>query len=126
MIANPGYLDNLLIRFHCMEETIRLQFANPLVKNLIRPTIRKCKICMLYKQRVQEQLMGSLPAKRISISRPFTTTVLDFAVPFDIKNFSGKGIMLRFVSFSTKAIHLAAVPDMPSIGLRQGADVLRK
>ena len=36
--------------------------------------------------------MGSLPAERISISRPFTTTGLDFAGPFDIKHFRGRGL----------------------------------
>ena len=62
--------------------------------------------------------MGSLPAERISISRPFTTTGLDFAGPFDIKSFSGrgsrtsKGYVCVFVCFSTKAIHLEAVSDM--------------
>ena len=53
--------------------------------------------------------MSSLPAERISISRSFTTKGLDFAVPFDIKNFRGrgsrtsKGYVCVFVCFATEA-----------------------
>ena len=46
---------------------IRLQFAIPKVKNLIKATIHRCKICVIYKQKVQTQLMGTLPVKRIYI-----------------------------------------------------------
>ncbi|XP_043661486.1 uncharacterized protein LOC122625468 [Drosophila teissieri] len=53
--------------------------------------------------------MGRLPKERTSFSRPFTHTGMDYAGPFDIKNYTGraciitKGYVLVFVCFTTKA-----------------------
>ena len=121
-------LSRLLVRFthlislhgdnELVHRLIRLQFAIPKVKNLIKATIHRCKICVIHKQKVQSQLMGALPAERTTCSRPFSTTGVDFAGPFDIKSFSGrgcrmsKGYVCLFVCFSTRAIHLEAVSDL--------------
>ncbi|XP_037824460.1 uncharacterized protein LOC119612685, partial [Lucilia sericata] len=62
--------------------------------------------------------MAALPSERSEISRPFTHTGLDFAGPFDIKSYSGRGFRMTkgyvcvFVCFSTKAIHLEATTDL--------------
>ncbi|XP_068140004.1 uncharacterized protein [Drosophila tropicalis] len=64
------------------------------------------------------QMMGDLPRERITYSRPFTHTGIDFAGPFEIKNYTGsaclttKGYVCVFVCFSTKAIHLEATSDL--------------
>ena len=62
--------------------------------------------------------MAALPPERTTLDRPFTTTGVDFAGPFDIKSFTGrackltKGYVCIFVCFSTKAIHLEATTDL--------------
>lgn len=97
---------------------VRTQFWIPKVKNLIKSIINHCKPCILYKRRCQSQLMSSLPPERSDISRPFAHTGIDFAGPFDIKNYSGraclitKGYVCVFVCFSTKAIHLEATSNL--------------
>ncbi|XP_075157897.1 uncharacterized protein LOC142231164 [Haematobia irritans] len=97
---------------------IRVQFWIPKVKNLIKSTINKCKPCILYKRRCQSQLMAALPPERADFSRPFSHTGLDFAGPFDIKNYAGRGCIITkgyvcvFVCFATKAIHLEATSDL--------------
>ncbi|XP_075157647.1 uncharacterized protein LOC142230914 [Haematobia irritans] len=90
----------------------------PRMQNLIKATIRKCKVCIIHKKKSKSQLMASLPPERCTISLPFTHTGLDFAGPFDIKNYTGraclitKGYVCVFVCFSTKAIHLEATSDL--------------
>ncbi|XP_065354992.1 uncharacterized protein LOC135949373 [Calliphora vicina] len=62
--------------------------------------------------------MASLPPERTFLSRPFTNTGLDFAGPFNIKSYVGrgckitKGYVLVFVCFATKAIHLEATSEI--------------
>ncbi|XP_043867343.1 uncharacterized protein LOC122757842 [Drosophila mojavensis] len=63
-------------------------------------------------------MMGDLPADRTTFTRPFTVVGVDFAGPFDVKNYAGracritKGYVCVFVCFSTKAIHLEATSDL--------------
>ncbi|XP_051864244.1 uncharacterized protein LOC127566261 [Drosophila albomicans] len=78
---------------------IRSRFWIPKLKVLVKSTINSCKVCVIYKKRLQTQMMGDLPKKRASYSRPFTHTGVDFAGPFEVKN-------------NTKAIHLEATSDL--------------
>lgn len=97
---------------------LRMRFWILKAKNLIRKTIRNCKECLLYKKQSQSQIMGTLPTSRVTLSRPFSTTGVDFAGPLDIKFIRGKschmikGYVCLFVCFATKAIHLEAVSDL--------------
>ncbi|XP_065356196.1 uncharacterized protein LOC135950589 [Calliphora vicina] len=97
---------------------MRLEFWVPKLKNLIKTTISNCKLCVLYKHKRSQQIMAALPPERTTLLRPFTNTGLDFAGPFHIKTFAGrgckitKGYVLVLVCFSTKAIHLEATSEI--------------
>ncbi|XP_041675372.1 uncharacterized protein LOC121530409 [Drosophila eugracilis] len=97
---------------------IRSKYWIPKLKNLVKAVVNPCKICTIYKKRLQTQLMGDLPKDRVSFSRPFTYTGIDYAGPFEIKNYTGraclitKGYVCVFVCFSTKAIHLEPTSDL--------------
>ncbi|XP_041630525.1 uncharacterized protein [Drosophila kikkawai] len=101
-----------------MVRLIRSKFWMLRVKYLVKSVIFSCKICVIHKKKLQTQLMGELPKERTSFSRPFTYTGMDYAGPFDIKNYTGraclitKGNVLVFVCFSTKAIHLEPTSDL--------------
>ncbi|XP_064540794.1 uncharacterized protein LOC135430171 [Drosophila montana] len=101
-----------------MMRLIRSQYWIPKLKVLVKSTIHSCKICVIRKKKLQTQLMGDLPVERVTFSRPFTHTGVDFAGPFDVKNYTGraclitKGYVCVFVCFSTKAIHLEATSDL--------------
>jgi len=62
--------------------------------------------------------MGDLPTDRDTFSRPFTYTGIDYAGPFETKNYTGraclitKGYVCVFVCFFTKAIHLEPTSDL--------------
>ncbi|XP_041451963.1 uncharacterized protein LOC121405360 [Drosophila obscura] len=97
---------------------IRATYWIPRLRHVVRAVINSCKVCVLHRKRLQTQLMGDLPASRVTFSRPFTYTGVDFAGPFDVKSFTGracrisKGYVCVFVCFSTKAIHLEATSDL--------------
>jgi len=97
---------------------IRTKYWIPKIKNLVKAVVNPCKICTIYKKRLQTQLMGDFPTDRVSFSRAFTYTGIDYAGPFEIKNYTGraclitKGYVCVFVCFSTKAIHLEPTSDL--------------
>ncbi|XP_073841537.1 uncharacterized protein [Musca autumnalis] len=101
-----------------MMATIRLECWIIRGKNLIKAHINNCVKCVLARKKLQGQLMAALPPERTTLSRPFANTGVDYAGPFDLKTFSGrgcriiKGYICQFVCFATKAIHLEAVSDL--------------
>ncbi|XP_073841417.1 uncharacterized protein [Musca autumnalis] len=87
-------------------------------KNLVKNRYRKCVKCVMAQKKRQAQLMAALPPERTTFSRPFATSGVDFAGPFEIKTFNGhgcrlsKGYICLFVCFVTKAIHLEPVSEL--------------
>ncbi|KAH8245926.1 hypothetical protein KR032_011688, partial [Drosophila birchii] len=122
------HLSRLLVQFthritlhggnQLMIRLIRAKIWVPRLRNLVKSVIYSCKVCVIHKKKLQTQLMGELPKERTSFSRPFTHTGVDYAGPFEIKNYTGraclitKGYVLVFVCFSTKAIHLEPTSDL--------------
>ncbi|XP_061719632.1 uncharacterized protein LOC133526844 isoform X2 [Cydia pomonella] len=84
----------------------------------VKKIIHKCIICFRLKATAAAQLMGSLPAARVTASRVFQRVGLDFAGPVSVKNSRirkpviGKGYIALFVCFTTKAIHLELCSDL--------------
>ncbi|XP_068143524.1 uncharacterized protein [Drosophila tropicalis] len=68
---------------------IRQRYWIPRLRNLVKSVVNSCKVCVIYKRRLQSQLMGTLPSERTTFARPFTTTGIDFAGPFDLQSFTG-------------------------------------
>ncbi|XP_075154241.1 uncharacterized protein LOC142227692 [Haematobia irritans] len=103
-----------------MMRSIRGEYYISRLRSAIRKCIRSCKICIIYKQKLQSQQMGALPLERCSFSLPFSVTGLDFAGPFSIKTSNmrqaiyQKGYVCVFVCFSTKAIHLEVCSSLSS------------
>jgi len=128
ILPYEGALSRLLVKFmqfislHVGNQLVvrltRSRYWVPRVKNLVKAVVNSCKVCVIHKKRLQVQMMGSFPKERVPSSRPFTYTGMDYACPFDIKNYTGKaclitkGYVLVFVCFSTKAIHLEPTSDL--------------
>ncbi|XP_070068132.1 uncharacterized protein [Drosophila takahashii] len=72
----------------------RSRYWIPRIKNLVKAVINSCKVCVIHKKRLQIQMMGSFPKERVSFSRPFTYTGMDYAGPFDIKNYTGRACLI--------------------------------
>lgn len=88
-------------------------------KNMSRCIVNKCLNCFRYKNFNTSQLMGNLPANRVTPSRPFMLTGVDYAGPVKIKARPGrgnipiiKGYIALFICLSTKATHIEMVSDL--------------
>lgn len=87
-------------------------------KKAVRSFISKCVICIRYREQAANQLMGDLPAPRVTPCPPFVHSGVDYAGPIQIRATKGrgyrsyKGYIAVFVCLSTKAIHLEVVSDM--------------
>lgn len=89
-------------------------------RNTVRLNLLRCVECHRFKISTQQQLMGSLPKNRVTLSRPFSNVGVDYAGPIAVRVSKGrgnktyKGYISLFVCLSTKAIHLELVSDLTS------------
>lgn len=83
----------------------------------VRSHILRCMRCARFRGIRAQQLMGQLPTSRVTLSRLFLNSGIDFAGPVSIKTWKGraakiyKGYLAIFVCLSTSAVHLELVTD---------------
>ncbi|CAB0036794.1 unnamed protein product [Trichogramma brassicae] len=88
----------------------------------VKSHILRCVTCARQRAKRAQQLMGQLPRARVTPSRPFTHTGIDYAGPLTIKAWKGrgskthKGWICVFVCFATSAVHVELVSDYSSEG----------
>lgn len=91
-------------------------------KDVIRNLIRKCVKCIRYGASISHPMMGQLPSSRVTISRPFSRSGVDYAGPINVRMSKGrgcrcyKGYICLFICMVTRAIHLEAVSDLTTEG----------
>lgn len=84
----------------------------------VKKYLRNCVKCTRFNHHNPHQIMADLPQPRVTPSRPFTHTGVDFTGQVDLKANKGRGIKTTrgyiavFVCFATKAIHLELVSDL--------------
>ncbi|XP_063994615.1 uncharacterized protein LOC135172511 [Diachasmimorpha longicaudata] len=89
-------------------------------RNQTRFLINKCISCARVNPPTVSYPMGNLPRERITQSRPFTHTGVDYCGPFFIKERKLRNRnrikvwVCIFVCFSTKAVHIELVSDLTS------------
>ncbi|XP_055542986.1 uncharacterized protein LOC129728564 [Wyeomyia smithii] len=81
-------------------------------QDVVKQTVRNCVKCCRLKAKTAQQLMGSLPAARVTACRPFAHVGVDYAGPILVRSSntrgerSMKGYIVVFICLSTKAVHL--------------------
>ncbi|XP_058816032.1 uncharacterized protein LOC131679338 [Topomyia yanbarensis] len=105
--AAPQLLLNLL----------RLRYWITGGRSLAKRTVHKCVICVRARPKLLEQFMAELPAARITASRPFSSTGVDYWGPISLKPPHRRAAPIKayvavFVCFATKAVHLELVGDL--------------
>lgn len=89
-------------------------------RSIVKSIIRECVTCVKQRAVTSQQLMGSLPDFKVTPSRPFMHTGIDYAGPYDLLVGFGRGSKTRkawialFVCCVTRAIHLELVSDYSS------------
>ncbi|GBM26051.1 hypothetical protein AVEN_62016-1 [Araneus ventricosus] len=89
-------------------------------RNLSRKIVNDCITCFRNKPVVASQIMGNLPAERITPTFPFNVCGVDFIGPLLVKPVARRRITARkmyvaiFVCFVTKAVHFELVTDLTS------------
>ena len=87
-------------------------------RKTIRSITRQCVTCRRHSIKPQAQLLGQLPAERVSPTPPFEKSGVDYAGPFQIKyGHVRKPTVVKtyvcvFVCLSVKAVHLELVSDL--------------
>lgn len=84
----------------------------------VKAVLRKCISCFRASPRAQKQIMGILPEPRVTFSKAFLNSGVDFAGPFKFRISTGrgqrttKGYIAVFVCLAIKAIHLEVVSSL--------------
>lgn len=101
---------------------IRSKYWVTKLKNLVRSHIHGCVGCIRNAARTKTQLMGQLPSCRVTPSKPFLHSGVDYAGPINIRVSKGrghrsyKGYICLFVCMATRAVYIDAVSDLTSEG----------
>ncbi|XP_066597114.1 uncharacterized protein [Prorops nasuta] len=109
------HLDTLHGGLQLTLSTLRQRFWVVNARNLVKSCVHKCMTCVRERAKLGSQLMGSLPAARVSRSFTFEHTGVDYAGSFSVKLHHGRNAkaikcyVAVFVCLSTRAVHLELV-----------------
>ncbi|XP_062538776.1 uncharacterized protein LOC134207067 [Armigeres subalbatus] len=101
--------------------TIREEYWPLNGRNLVKSIVRHCFRCTRHRPVLARQQIGQLPSSRVTQSRPFSITGVDYAGPIYLKPIHkraapAKAYLCVFVCFATKAVHLEFVGDLSTPG----------
>ncbi|XP_058446413.1 uncharacterized protein LOC131427338 [Malaya genurostris] len=117
----------LLVRYHhekhlhaapqLLLNLLRLRYWITGGRTLVRRIVHQCVVCFRARPKLVEQFMPELPASRVTATRPFTVTGVDYWGPIQLKPphrraAPTKAYVAVFVCFATKAVHLELVGDL--------------
>lgn len=120
MIVADAHIQTLHGGVQMMLCYLRTKYWIIKAKGLVKSCIHKCLICARQRANTRTQIMGDLPKERVTPTRAFLHSGVDFAGPFHITMSKGRGVRTQkayisvFVCMSTKAIHLELVGDLTS------------
>lgn len=118
-------IDHYHISFlHCgaqqLQSLISQKYWILSARSVIKSRIFRCIQCYRTKPKLTAPIMGDLPGSRVSPTRPFSTSAVDYAGPINIKLHhlrklqTLKVYICLFICMSTKAIHIEVVTDLTS------------
>ncbi|XP_075150752.1 uncharacterized protein LOC142224858 [Haematobia irritans] len=86
-------------------------------RGLVRSVTRSCVRCFRCRPKLSQQVMGDLPAARVSVAKPFASTGVDFCGPvtttYKLRGCrTTKSYIAVFICFATKAVHMEVVSDL--------------
>lgn len=118
LIVREEHLKNLHAGTQTLMAIIRMRYWPIAGRSGIRKVLHKCFLCHRSRAAPLKQLMGKLPASRITPMPPFAETGVDYVGPFTIRvsrNKTDKAYLCVFVCFVIKAVHLEIVADLSTV-----------
>ncbi|XP_052567192.1 uncharacterized protein LOC128093655 [Culex pipiens pallens] len=117
LLAKSYHVDLLHAGPQLMLATIRQKFWIIGGRNLVRQTYHLCKECFQNKPTLVKQSIADLPTSRVTPTRPFAVSGVDYCGPFYIKSpirnrAPTKAYVAIFVCFATRAVHIELVSDL--------------
>lgn len=118
LLIHQFHIKHLHVGAHSLLAIMREKYWPLHGLSTIKKVLHKCIVCFKAKPIFINPQMGQLPRERVSPSRPFLNSGVDYAGPVLIKDRSTrspklvKAYICIFVCFSTKAIHLELVGDL--------------
>ena len=107
---------------HCgptmLFSTVGAEFYVTGARQLARTVCKRCVTCQKIAATAEQQLMGQLPAARVTEAPGFHTVGVDYAGPYNLKTDSArksttyKGYLAVFVCFASKGVHIEVVKGM--------------
>ena len=110
-----------LLTLHGGSQIIQRRYWVPGVRNLVRGIYRKCIRCSRLSFQPFQQLMAELPPSRVTSTRCFLHSAVDYAGPYSVKFTHGRGgkstkaYICSFICMSTGAMHIELAGDLSSI-----------
>lgn len=129
LLPGRDYVVEMLIRhYHCrnlhtgpglLMSVLRTKYWLLAARRAIRSVITKCNICFRFKPQPGLPMMADLPEPRVKeVSKAFIHTGCDFAGPFFVTPYRGRGIKSRkayiclFTCLTTRAVHIELASEL--------------
>ncbi|XP_072392311.1 uncharacterized protein [Diabrotica undecimpunctata] len=90
LIARHEHLKLLHIGPQALLASLRENYWPISGRNLVRKIVRDCVRCFRFNNKPEQYLMGNLPESRITPSRPFTVSGVDYAGPVLLRDRKGR------------------------------------
>ena len=126
MLIRKTHLENCHCGPKLISSIVRQTFWIIGLQKSSKSLVNSCARCVRYKASTFTPSMGNLPTDRVTPSKPFSITGLDFAGPISLRpyknrgNLTTKGYIAVFVCFSTKALHLELIMNLSVTSLLMG------
>jgi len=120
LIARQAHVSNMHVGPQALLAILSLQYHIVGFKQLVKGVSNQCVPCKKAYSRTHFQVMGQLPASRVTSTSVFHHTGADFAGPLMMKRgFTRNRTLVKvyvclFVCMATKAVHLEMVTDLTS------------
>lgn len=117
LVIEREHVRNLHAGLQGAMAAVRRNFWPLSVRSTARGIIRKCVVCFKCRPIVSEARMATLPAPRVTPSRPFSNCGIDYAGPLIVRegkrrNARNKAYVCVFVCLAIKAVQLELVSDL--------------
>ncbi|XP_070140474.1 uncharacterized protein [Drosophila kikkawai] len=117
MLLREMHEENMHCGAQALRAIARQQYWILNDKTMARSIIHSCVRCTKARPKLMQQIMGNLPADRVTQARPFFNSGVDYCGPIWIHHKlrgkrPDKAYIAVFCGFATKAVHLELVSDL--------------